>query len=137
MLEPVTPRPSRHRFVRWLLFGVGAVSLLLGLIGIFLPLLPTVPFLLLTAACWTRASPRWHRWLLSRPRLGPLIERWERERTISRRARWAALGLITLSMGATVWWVRGHAWLPWAMTGLATGLLLLVARLPTARDGAH
>ncbi len=126
-----TPHPQRHnRLVRWLLIGIGALSLLLGLIGIvvpIMPIMPTVPFLLVTAACWSRASPRWHRWLLSLPKLGPAIECWERERTVSRRAR----------MSVTVWWVREHAWLPWAMTGLAAVLLLVIARLPTARDGAR
>jgi uncharacterized membrane protein YbaN (DUF454 family) len=91
MTNLVTPKTSRHRIVRWLLFGVGALSLLLGLIGIFLPPLPTVPFLLLTAACWAHASPRWHRWLLSRPRLGAVIERWERERCVSRQTKRTAL----------------------------------------------
>lgn len=137
MHESSTPLHSRSRLVRWLLIGVGAISLLLGVIGIVLPLLPTVPFLLLTAACWARASPRWHRWLLSRPKLGPAIERWERERTIPRRAKWTALGLVTLSMGATIWWVRAHAWLPWAMTGLEVVVLLVIARLPAARDGGR
>jgi len=133
-----TTHPQRHnRLVRWLLIGIGALSLLLGLIGIVVPLMPTVPFLLVTAACWSRASPRWHRWLLSLPKLGPAIERWERERTVSRRARWTALGMVVLSMSVTVWWVRGHAWLPWAMTGLAAVLLLVIARLPAARDGAR
>ncbi len=134
MSESAVHPQRRSRIVRWLLIGIGALSLLLGLIGIVAPLLPTVPFLLVTAACWSRVSPRWHRWLLSRPTLGPAIERWERERTVARRARWTALSLVALSMGATIWWVRGHAWLPWAMTGLAVALLLLIARLPAARD---
>lgn len=137
MSEPASNPPRRSRIVRWLLIGIGALSLLVGLIGIVVPLLPTVPFLLITAACWSRASPRWHRWLLSRPKLGPAIERWERERTISRRARWTALGLVALSMSATIWWVRAHPWLPWAMTGVAAVLLLVIARLPTARDDAR
>lgn len=127
----------RSRIARWLLIGLGALSLLVGMIGIVLPLLPTVPFLLVTAACWSRASPRWHRWLLSRPKLGPEIERWERERTVSRRTRWTALGVVTLSMGATIWWVRVHPWLPWTMTGLAIVLLLAIARLPTEGDDAR
>ena len=134
MSEPATYPRSRSRVVRWLLIGIGALSLLLGLIGIVVPLLPTVPFLLVTAACWSRASPRWHRWLLARPKLGSAIERWERERTVSRRARWMALGLVTTSMGTTIWWVRGHPWLPWAMVVLAAGLLLVIARLPATRD---
>ncbi|HXD35452.1 MAG TPA: YbaN family protein [Rhodanobacter sp.] len=120
--------------MRWLLIGGGAVSLLLGLIGLLLPVMPTVPFLLLTAACWSRASPRWHRWLLSLPRLGPAIARWERERSVSRRVRWTALGLVTLSMLATIWWVRAHAWLPWLLGGVAVLLWLLILRLPVTPD---
>lgn len=136
MSEPFTPPHVRSRLVRWLLIGVGTISLLLGLIGVVLPLLPTVPFLLVTAMCWAQASPRLHRWLLSRPKLGPAIERWERERTIPRRVKWTALGLFTLSMGTTIWWVRGHPWLPWALAGMAAVLLLVIARLPQERDGA-
>lgn len=134
MVEPVTPQPSRSRLVRWLLFGVGALSLLLGVIGIFLPLLPTVPFLLLTAACWARASPRWHRWLLSRPRLGPAIQRWERERSVSRQTKRTALLVVTLSMFASIWWVHAYAWLPWMLLGLMVSLLLIIARLPESRS---
>ena len=85
-------------------------------------------------ACWSRASPRWHRWLLSLPRLGPAIAHWERERSISRRTRWLALGLVTLSMAGTIWWFRGHAWLPWLLVALVVLLWLLILRLPVTPD---
>lgn len=122
--------------MRWLLIVAGALSLALAVVGMVLPLLPTVPFLLVTAACWSRASPRWHRWLLSRPTLGPAIERWERERTLPRRTKMTALALIVLSMSGSIWLVRNHAWLPWVLAGVAVLVILFILRLPETRDGA-
>lgn len=115
--------------------AAGALALVLAVIGMVLPLLPTVPFLLVTAACWSRASPRWHSWLLSRPRLGQAIERWERERTVPRQTKLAAIGLIVLSMAASIWLVHNHSWLPWALAGIATLVILFVLRLPETRGG--
>jgi len=137
MSDPATPEPRRARIVRWLLIAVGALSLALAVLGMVLPLLPTVPFLLLTAACWSRASPRWHRWLLSRRRLGPAIARWERERTVPRRAKLTAMALIVPSMTASIWLVRDHAWLPWVLAGVAVLVILCIMRLRETRDGAR
>lgn len=136
MSETSTTPDHRSRVVRGLLITAGALSLLLGLIGIVLPLLPTVPFLLLTAACWSRASPRLHRWLLAQPRLGPAIERWERERSVSRATKRTALGVVTLSMLASIWWMHAHPWLRWLLAGLMVLLWLVIARLPESRGGA-
>lgn len=133
--RPAVPEQRRARIVRWLLIVAGALSLALALVGMVLPLLPTVPFLLLTAACWSRASPRWHRWLLSRPRLGPVIARWERERTVPRRAKLTAIALIVPSMAASIWLVRNHAWLPWVLAGVAVLVILFILRLRETRDG--
>ena len=134
--DPAAPEPRRARLIRWLLFALGTVSLVLGVVGTVLPLLPTVPFLLLTAACWSRASPRWHRWLLARPRLGPAIARWERERTVPRRAKFSAVALIVLSMGTSIWLLRDHPWLPWALAGVAVPVIVFILRLRETRDGA-
>jgi uncharacterized membrane protein YbaN (DUF454 family) len=133
--RPAVPEQRRARIVRWLLIVAGALSLALALVGMVLPLLPTVPFLLLTAACWSRASPRWHRWLLSRPRLGPAIARWERERTVPRRAKLTAIALIVPSMATSIWLVREHAWLPWVLAGVAVLVILFILRLRETRDG--
>jgi len=65
----------------------GLVSLAIGVIGIFLPLLPTTPLLLLAAYCFGRGSERLLKWLLEHPRLGPPIREWREHRIISRKAK--------------------------------------------------
>jgi uncharacterized protein len=69
----------------WL--GAGLLSLGLGLVGIVLPLLPTVPFLILAAFCFARGSERLHGWLTGHPVLGPPIRDWEERGAIARRAK--------------------------------------------------
>lgn len=80
--------------ILWL--GLGGLSLLLGAVGIFLPLLPTVPFLLLTAFCFAKGSDRLHDWLLEHPTFGPPILDWRDRGAIGRRAK----VLATLSVAA-------------------------------------
>ena len=82
--------------MKTLWIAAGFASLTLGAIGIFLPLLPTVPFLLLTAFCFARASDRLHDWLLSHKTFGPPIIAWRDHGAIGRRAKLLA----TLSIAA-------------------------------------
>ena len=74
--------------ILWLVLGLASLSL--GIVGIVLPLLPTTPFLLLSAFCFARSSDRLHAWLLAHRIFGPLIENWHRERAIARSAKMAA-----------------------------------------------
>lgn len=73
---------------------VGLISLALGIIGIFLPLLPTTPFLLLSAYCFSQSSKKLHQWLLSHKYFGPLISDWEKHGVIRTKVKWLA----TISM---------------------------------------
>ena len=72
----------------------GWVSLIVGCIGIFLPLLPTTPFILLSAYCFSQSSERLHQWLVTHPRMGPLIQDWEKFGSISQTAKTKASVLI-------------------------------------------
>lgn len=76
----------------------GALSLILGIIGIPVPGLPTVPLLLLAAFCFARSSERAHRWLVHHPKLGPPIADWQRSGAIRRPAKIAASVTIATSL---------------------------------------
>ncbi len=79
----------------------GWASVILGVIGIFLPLLPTTPFLLLAAYCFSRGSERWHAWLLNQPYLGKAIRDWNEHGVIRPRAKAMCVGLMVVTMGFT------------------------------------
>lgn len=91
----VTDEPQLSRPVRWLLKGVAAASLVLAVIGIFLPIMPTVPFVLLAAWAATRSSPRLSRWLENHPRMGPPIREWRQGGVVSRGAKWWATTMMS------------------------------------------
>ncbi len=117
---------------RWLLLAAGGLSLLLGVIGLFLPILPTTPFVLLTAACWSKSSPRFHAWLHQHQTFGPLVRQWEQHRAIPKRAKWLAWSMMTVSC-LIVWW-RFPNW-PWVVGAVATMCVLVglwLWRLPDA-----
>lgn len=78
----------------YLLAGIIATGF--GIIGIFLPLLPTVPFMLAAAFCFARSNPEWERRLLDDPRFGPPMRAWRERQAISRRGKAAALVSLTI-----------------------------------------
>lgn len=88
--------------IRVVLLIIGLTSLALGVIGIFLPIMPTVPFLLLAAVCFANASERLHNWLLSHPIFGPPIQDWTERGAISRNAKWLATASFAGSIGIAV-----------------------------------
>ncbi len=83
--------------LRWFYLGLALLFLLLGVIGIFLPVLPTTPFILLAAWAAARGSPRLLNWLENHTAFGPMIIDWRRGGVVRRRSKWVA----TLVMGAT------------------------------------
>jgi uncharacterized membrane protein YbaN (DUF454 family) len=90
-------------------FSLGITSLALGVVGAFLPLLPTVPFLLLAAFGFARSSETVHDWLIDHPRLGPPIQDWRANGAIRRRVKWLAsvsilaAFVLSLALGVAPW----------------------------------
>ena len=102
-----TPLRPRWQRVLWLLGG--ALSLLVGVVGIFLPLLPTTPLVLLAAFCFSRGSKRWEAWMLAHPRFGPMVRDWRANRAVPLRAKQFATVMMAISSVAT-WWVIPSPW---------------------------
>lgn len=115
--------------MRWLYLSIGVTALFMGVLGIFLPVLPTTPFILLAAGCFARSSKRFHNYLLSHRIAGPIIHEWCEYRSVTRQVkRWAYL-VMTLSSGSSIlivsfWELKGMLVL------LAAVLFSFIWRLP-------
>lgn len=120
--------------VRWGLLALALVFLALGIIGIFLPVLPTVPFLLLAAWAAARSSPRLLAWLEGHPHLGSLIRDWREAGVVRRRTKWNA----TIAMGLSAILILLTVKKPWvasvAIACMATVLTWLWRR-PESKPG--
>jgi len=92
------PDSALKRTLRGILFIAGTIFLVLGLLGIFLPLLPTTPFLLLASACYARSSQRVHCWLLGNRWLGDYIKNYEQGNGIPLKAKLTMISLLWVSM---------------------------------------
>ena len=107
-------------FKKTLLIVAGTLSLTLGVIGAFLPLLPTVPLVLLSAYCFARSSDRLHNWLLTHPMFGRIIRDFEAGNGVERRIKIRAIVLIWISMGVSCWIVgRPMVYVLLGLIGLA------------------
>jgi uncharacterized membrane protein YbaN (DUF454 family) len=123
---------TRSRFIRATLLTVGTVSVILGVAGIFLPLLPTTPFLLLASACYLRSSERMHRWLLSHEHLGPYIRDFEDGRGLPLRAKLVVLALMWSSISLSAYLVD-HGAATALLFAIAAAVTIWIVRMPTVR----
>ena len=95
--------------MRRLYLAAGIVCVALGAVGAVLPLLPTVPFLLLAAFCFARSNPAWEQRILDHPTWGPQVRDWRERRAISRKAKVAAIATLFAGIAFT-WFTLGHPW---------------------------
>jgi uncharacterized protein len=106
----------------------------LAVVGVFLPVLPTTPFLLLTSACLVRSSPRLHGKLRSSRFFGPILRDWEERRAVRRRVKWAAAVTMLVAVTATLCFAERSLPVQVATIVLAAIGLFVVLRLRTVED---
>lgn len=121
--------------MRIFLATLGTLALVLGIIGIFVPLLPTTPFLLLAAALWVRSSPRLYAWLLTHRIFGRYIRNYRENRAIPLRAKVVSLLLMWTTMLYCIvallgaWW-----WMQVALLIVAVGVTWHILSFATLRE---
>lgn len=119
--------------VRYLLIGIGTISAILGLIGMFLPLLPTVPFLLLSAACFSRSSARMQAWLFNHRLLGPVLRNYLERQGLTRRQLIGSLISMWLGMGIAIYIAPVIA-VKWLLIFIGTCVSIHLIRMPRLAD---
>lgn len=122
---------SGSKVARYGLITLGSLSLALGTLGVFLPVLPTTPFLLLTAACYARGSTRIYNWLMNNRYFGAYIRSWRNEKRIPARIKILAITMILFTICSSITFV-----IPFLMAKIFTGLIgiaviLYIARYPS------
>lgn len=110
---------------------VGWICVILGVAGIFLPILPTTPFILLASWCFARSSKRFHNWLLQHPKLGPLIQMWQSGQGIPRRVRNRAILAIAVGMTLSAI-IVGKWWVALMLAAIGTSVSFYLLRIPVA-----
>ena len=124
---------SKHRSagMRLLFVALGSLLVLIAVAGLFVPLLPSTPFILLAAACYARASRRFYNWLLNTRAFGPAILEWRLHRSIPFRVKLIAIGLMALTLSVSVLAFVKEPWLQLALALFGMLLALGLYRIPS------
>ena len=118
---------------RYLFLLGGTISLGLGILGIPLPLLPTTPFLLLSAYCYARSSRRFYYWLINHKVFGRHIHNYWEHRGITRRVKAGAISFLWLSMTLTAIFAMESLWLRLLLLVVAIAVTIHIAAIKTIK----
>ncbi|MGQ9706649.1 MAG: YbaN family protein [bacterium] len=121
--------------LRTLLIIAGTISVCIGVVGIFIPLLPTTPFLVLSAICYLRSSERFYRWLINNKFLGNYVRNWLEGRGITVRMKVSMICLLVLTIGFSIILVVESLVVRIILVLIMIGVSIHIMRLPTLRGG--
>ncbi len=133
--RPVKRSAEKHssKTVRITLFCAGTFFLVCGIVGIFMPVLPTTPFLLVATACYARSSDRFYNALLSNRTFGPIIIDWHENKCISRKIKLISISMIVLTLGFSAGFVVKPVYLKAMLVLLGVGVTIFILSFPSER----
>ncbi|ELN9578904.1 MULTISPECIES: DUF454 family protein [Enterobacter] len=118
---------------RTILIIIGWLAVVLGTLGVVLPLLPTTPFILLAAWCFARSSPRFHHWLLYRSWFGGYLRYWQKHRAMPPGAKPRAIAVILTTFAISLWLVK-MMWVRILLLIILSCLLIFMWRIPVVDE---
>lgn len=127
-------KPNKSKSIRILLIIAGSISLALGVLGVFLPLLPTTPFLLLSAICYFHGSERMYIWLLDNRYFGKYIRDYREKQGVTRRVKIVALSLLWLTILNSIFFFVDVLVIKLLLLGIAFGASFIILRLKTIKN---
>lgn len=122
-----------NNYTRHLWAALAWISLILGIIGALLPVMPTVPFILLSAFAAARGSDRLRRWLLAHPKFGQAILDWEQHGTVTRRVKWISTLMMTAST-VGMFFTAPKLWIPVVAGSIMAATAVWLWRRPEPRQ---
>lgn len=125
--------PSRHRLVRWLFIALGSLLVGIGILGIFLPLLPSTVFFLLAAGCYGKSSPGAYRWLTTNRWFGKPLRDYREEKGATIAAKAYSVGSLWLGIGVTEYFLIESLWVRLTLFAIAIAVSVHLLTLRTIR----
>ena len=123
-----------NRFFRYLLISTGTIFLGFGIIGIFLPILPTTPFLLLAAACYARSSKRFYDWLMNNKWFGTYIKNYREGRGVPLKFKIFTISLLWITILVSVFFVINNYWVKIILILIAIGVTIHILTIKTYKQ---
>ena len=124
---------AKKRIIRHVLIAAGTLFLVLGIVGVFLPILPTTPFLLLAAACYARGSSRFYRWLMNNRLVGTYIRNYREGRGLPPRVKVIVITLLWVTIGYSAAFAVHVLWARVILILIAVGVTTHILYIRTLR----
>lgn len=103
---------------------LGIVALCLGVIGVFVPILPTTPFLLLASFCFARSNQKFNNWLLNNKFFGAYIQDYLSKRVVKKSVKWGSITVLWITIALSISVINTGIWLKLVLVGIAIGVTL-------------
>ena len=118
-------------FSKYLFLSIGLISMALGFLGVFLPILPTTPFMILAAFCFSKSSDRLHSWLIKRPHIGKLILDWQNDGRIRKKVKLASTLVIIPLFSYSLTFVKVSLFVKTLLALIGIGVLYFIWSRPS------